>query len=524
MVTRLPHEKVRKVTTVCRRRLSIAFALIFMLSTTCPGPFATTCIRAALTSRTWIVNAHGAGFRSIQEAIDNANDGDTILVNAGTYYEHLVVDKSLSIVGEDAANTVVDGGVDWSTIVIAANNVTIRNLTIQHGIAGVILQKNTEDNKLLENRIVFNSYYGVYGDRCGNNTIANNNVSFNGWHGIFLYGREPCIMDGNSFLFNGIDGVFMWYSSNSIVKGNTASGNGACGIRIQSDEDPERPSGLSKNNVIEDNHIANNTYGIDIRYSGPDTTPAKNQVHNNYIGSNNLGLNVSGSSGNTFFNNNFINNSKQVFVYKSFNNTWDDGYYVGGNYWSDHNGIDLYWNPQQEETGSDGIVDTPYLVSANPAEEDRYPFTRQDGWLILPEINILSPTNGTHRLNVLPLTLNMNKPAQLSYSLDNQPNITITGNTILSDLPIGVHNLEVHANDSASHETTSKIAFTITFVGDLNLDGKVNIIDVSIVAYSFGRSYGNERWNKDADLNNDEQINIIDIAIVAREFGRTILK
>ncbi|MCZ2809141.1 MAG: pectinesterase family protein, partial [Candidatus Bathyarchaeota archaeon] len=48
-------------------------------------------------------------YATIQEAINNANEGDTIFVRAGTYYEHVVVDKALSLVGENKHNTIIDG-------------------------------------------------------------------------------------------------------------------------------------------------------------------------------------------------------------------------------------------------------------------------------------------------------------------------------------------------------------------------------------------------------------------------------
>lgn len=48
-------------------------------------------------------------YNGIQEAIDNANDGDTIHISSGIYYEHIVVDKPLTIVGDGAESTIVDG-------------------------------------------------------------------------------------------------------------------------------------------------------------------------------------------------------------------------------------------------------------------------------------------------------------------------------------------------------------------------------------------------------------------------------
>jgi thiol-disulfide isomerase/thioredoxin len=56
---------------------------------------------------------------------------------------------------------------------------------------------------------------------------------------------------------------------------------------------------------------------------------------------------------------------------------------------------------------------------------------------------------------------------------------------------------------------------------DVNRDGKINIIDVSLVARSFGSVPGNNTWNETADLNNDGVINIIDITMVAKDFGKS---
>jgi hypothetical protein len=65
---------------------------------------------------------------------------------------------------------------------------------------------------------------------------------------------------------------------------------------------------------------------------------------------------------------------------------------------------------------------------------------------------------------------------------------------------------------------------------DVNEDGKVNILDITIVAKAFGAHGPNipnpgdpasQGWNQTADLNSDTRVNILDVTIVAKEFGKT---
>jgi hypothetical protein len=59
-------------------------------------------------------------------------------------------------------------------------------------------------------------------------------------------------------------------------------------------------------------------------------------------------------------------------------------------------------------------------------------------------------------------------------------------------------------------------------VSDLNNDGTVDILDVSMVALAFGSTPDDPNWNMIADLNRDQTINILDISAVAKEFNKPV--
>lgn len=70
-----------------------------------------------------------------------------------------------------------------------------------------------------------------------------------------------------------------------------------------------------------------------------------------------------------------------------------------------------------------------------------------------------------------------------------------------------------------THSTKGILIIPITSNGDINGDGKVDIIDVAIVAKAFGSYPGDDRWNPIADINYDEKIDIWDVAFVSKRFG-----
>jgi len=55
----------------------------------------------------------GADYETIQDAVDAAEDGDTVRVYEGTYEENVVVDKSIDLVGSGSAIIEAGDGNGW---------------------------------------------------------------------------------------------------------------------------------------------------------------------------------------------------------------------------------------------------------------------------------------------------------------------------------------------------------------------------------------------------------------------------
>ncbi len=71
-------------------------------------------------------------YPTIQGAINAAGFGDVIYVRARTYYEHLVVDKGISLVGENTLSTIIDGGGVDTVVYVTASHTSIRNFTVRN--------------------------------------------------------------------------------------------------------------------------------------------------------------------------------------------------------------------------------------------------------------------------------------------------------------------------------------------------------------------------------------------------------
>lgn len=125
-------------------------------------------------------------FSTIQSAIDYCGDGDIINVSNDIYYENINFNgKSLTLIGENRENTIIDGGDNASVVKIyGAQSARIENITIQNGNAGAGGGIYTDGSNVIYNNIIVkNNYANGAGAGCfmknGNITITNSVISEN---------------------------------------------------------------------------------------------------------------------------------------------------------------------------------------------------------------------------------------------------------------------------------------------------------------------------------------------------------
>ena len=258
----------------------------------------------------------------IQDLIDNASDGDTIYIPSGTYYENIVIDKPISLVGEDKESTIIDGSEIGDVVNVTSDWVNISGFTIRncsHGFPWIWAGIRINSNHVIinDNIIISNLCDGILIDSASNNTIINNIISKNGNRWNEKYGIHLCdnsynnIIVGNDIIENGGDGICIENSDNNTITSNTMSANWDAGILLR----------YSNNNNITDNIFSNHD-GLDIGAGISLRDSSNNTIIGNYIYENWYGICLWDSNSNIIISNSFFNSG--LLVEDSYHNIIDN--------------------------------------------------------------------------------------------------------------------------------------------------------------------------------------------------------
>ena len=177
----------------------------------------------------YIGGSGDGNYSSIQNAIDNAFDNDTIFVYIGYYTENLTINKSITLTGEDMNTTIINGNITILSKWVKINGFTINNpidkeLQMKKGI------EIKNNSSIIYNNIISNFSFGIYIGNYTNNSFYHNN---------FINNNQNTYDVGNNTWFNNnLNQGNYWDDYEGLDKNNDGIG----------DKPYEIPGGNNKDN------------------------------------------------------------------------------------------------------------------------------------------------------------------------------------------------------------------------------------------------------------------------------------
>lgn len=526
-----------------------------------------------ITATLFIDDDQPADFNTIQAAINAAENGQSLYVYNGEYEENIVINKTLWIIGEYSNTPTIDGQGLGKVVSITADSVTLTNFRIERSSTtptqdyaiyiissyntitqnlitnnGNGIWQNSTGNKISDNIITNSIRKGLILQNSSGNTISDNTIKLCQDNAIELMSSSNNIFTNNR-IENFSKDVKLYYSNYNTFSENIIANSTTGGIRLD----------YSNFSLFTSNNIFKNYYGIRLGYSNNNTITQNTIIQNTYYGvlldishnntisknkieQNNIGIWFSNALSNKIYNCNMINPT-QIIIDAS-RNTFNDAYPTGGNYWSGYSGPDKYKGPNQDQIGSDGMIDVPREF--DPNNIDSYPLLKYYG---KPDIAITNVTLSktlvalgfNMRIYVYVINYNIDPATFMIYFFGNgtilatkfatlsgrsYTTVSYSWNTTYSTL--GNYTISAYATQVAGETYISDNNFVdgnaevYPLLGDLNTDGKVGPSDFYTFARAYGSRLGQSNYQPNCDFSDNDWIDPKDFYYFARNYGKSI--
>jgi parallel beta-helix repeat protein len=292
-----------------------------------------------------IVDCNGDGdHTTIQAAINAADQGDTIYVWTGIYNENIIINKTITLVGNGTINSIIQGTGGREVVRINSNWVNFTGFTIIDGEPDGIVLNSVEYVQIINNNCSKNGY-GIY-IKDSKNIIIENNSLYKNENGIIIDKSESSTLKNNSMISSGLSIIgeqLSYWNTHNIDNNNTVNSkklyyskntNGGTvppdagqvilanseNITIQNQNlsmgNIGIELGFSYNNSIKNNTCSkNNKFGIHL-YKSNLNIITNNSCNFNYWDA----INVAKSSFNIITNNTCTNNNNGIDLVESDEN------------------------------------------------------------------------------------------------------------------------------------------------------------------------------------------------------------
>lgn len=207
-----------------------------------------------------------SGIKTIQKALELANNGDTIRVTEGVYREKgLVIKKQVVLTGVNYP--VIDGEHRYEVIAIRADGVVVEGVkVVNSGIssmddfAGIKIYNSKK--VIVRNNMLSNTFFGIYaqlGKLCiieNNQLIGSSKNEQQSGNGIHCWKSDSMQIRNNQI--NGHrDGIYFEFVTNSVISKNRSEKNLRYGLHFM----------FSNNDSYLDNQFRNNGAGVAVMFS-----------------------------------------------------------------------------------------------------------------------------------------------------------------------------------------------------------------------------------------------------------------